>query len=122
MAIEIEGSHQHAKSGKLYTYKADYAVRSGDIEWHATVQHAQALAGQGHAGRAAPERDERPRPGERKAAAEREPEHRRGEHQAEVLGRSADPGGEVDMRRQQRNEQPEIDRPPQDAPGARGAP
>ncbi len=40
MALAIDGTHQHAKSGKLYTYKADYLVKSGNIEWQAVVQDA----------------------------------------------------------------------------------
>ena len=41
MANAIDGKHQHAKSGKLYTYTADYVVTSGDIEWKAVVADAQ---------------------------------------------------------------------------------
>jgi hypothetical protein len=38
VAKDIDGSHQHAKSGKLYTYRADYDVDGSDIRWQATVQ------------------------------------------------------------------------------------
>ena len=41
MATQIDGTHQHAKSGKLYTYTAGYDVDDGDIRWQATVQQAQ---------------------------------------------------------------------------------
>lgn len=41
MTTQIEGSHQHARSGKLYTYKAGYSVRGSDIAWRADVQHAE---------------------------------------------------------------------------------
>ena len=37
MANDIDGSHQHATSGKLYTYNAAYDVSQGDIRWRATV-------------------------------------------------------------------------------------
>ena len=40
MDLAIAGNHQHAKSGKLYSYEADYVVRSGDIEWQAVVHDA----------------------------------------------------------------------------------
>lgn len=41
MANQIDGTHQHAKSGKLYTYTAGFDVTGGDIRWHATVQQAE---------------------------------------------------------------------------------
>jgi hypothetical protein len=35
----IEGTHQHAKSGRLYHYTAGYEVGADSaIRWHATVQ------------------------------------------------------------------------------------
>ena len=37
MANAIDGKHQHAKSGKLYTYNASYDVSRGDIRWRATM-------------------------------------------------------------------------------------
>jgi len=37
----IDGSHQHATSGKLYTYEAEYDVAGSDIRWRATVQQAE---------------------------------------------------------------------------------
>lgn len=34
----LEGTHQHAKSAKVYTYDADYETRgNGDIVWRARV-------------------------------------------------------------------------------------
>ncbi len=41
MTTQIEGSHQHARSGKLYTYRAGYSVLGSDIAWQADVEHAQ---------------------------------------------------------------------------------
>ena len=43
MAHEIDGTHEHAKSGKLYAYQASYDVAGGDIRWRATVQQAEAV-------------------------------------------------------------------------------
>ena len=43
MATDIDGSHQHATSGKLYTYRADFDVASGDIRWRATVKQGGAV-------------------------------------------------------------------------------
>ena len=40
VANEIDGSHQHATSGKLYMYRAGYDVANGVIDWRATVQQA----------------------------------------------------------------------------------
>jgi hypothetical protein len=40
VAHDIDGSHQHAKSGKLYTYSADFDVAGSDIRWRATVQQS----------------------------------------------------------------------------------
>jgi hypothetical protein len=41
VTTQIEGSHQHARTGKLYTYKAGYSVRGNDIAWQADVQRAE---------------------------------------------------------------------------------
>jgi hypothetical protein len=43
VTTHIEGSHQHARSGKLYTYKARYSVNGSDIAWDADVEHAEGL-------------------------------------------------------------------------------
>ena len=43
MASEVDGTHQHAKSGKLYTYRAEYSVDDGDIRWRAKVQQGEDL-------------------------------------------------------------------------------
>ncbi len=40
MTNQIEGTHQHAKTGKLYTYKAHYSVNGSDIAWQAEVNQA----------------------------------------------------------------------------------
>lgn len=40
MTTQIDGSHQHATSGKLYTYQAEFEVNGSDIRWRATVQQA----------------------------------------------------------------------------------
>jgi hypothetical protein len=38
MATPIEGTHQHAKSGKAYTYRAEYSTDDdGNIRWSAEV-------------------------------------------------------------------------------------
>lgn len=37
MASTVEGAHQHAKSGRVYAYRAEYEERNGDIAWRATV-------------------------------------------------------------------------------------
>jgi len=39
MSTPINGTHQHAKSGKVYEYRADYRTEDGDIHWWAEVQH-----------------------------------------------------------------------------------
>ncbi len=39
--IQMEGSHQHAKTGKLYVYKAGYSVHGSDIVWQADVRQAE---------------------------------------------------------------------------------
>jgi hypothetical protein len=41
VASEVDGKHQHAQSGKLYTYRAEYSVDSGDIRWRAEVQQGE---------------------------------------------------------------------------------
>jgi len=38
VGTKFDGTHQHAASGKLYTYRAEYDVASGDIGWKATVE------------------------------------------------------------------------------------
>ncbi len=38
MAHPIEGTHQHAKSGKVYNYRAQYRTESENIFWHAEVR------------------------------------------------------------------------------------
>lgn len=43
MESEIDGKHQHANSGKLYTYRAEYSVDDGDIRWRAKVQQGEDL-------------------------------------------------------------------------------
>ncbi|WP_280155575.1 hypothetical protein [Piscinibacter sp. XHJ-5] len=43
MASEVDGTHQHAKSGKLYTYQAEYSVAGADIRWRAKVQQGEDL-------------------------------------------------------------------------------
>jgi hypothetical protein len=37
MSIPLEGTHQHAKSGKVYSYQADYRTQDGDVLWNARV-------------------------------------------------------------------------------------
>ena len=37
MAHPIEGTHQHAKSGKVYNYRAEYRTEGEDIRWRAEV-------------------------------------------------------------------------------------
>jgi hypothetical protein len=38
MATPLEGTHQHAKSGKVYTYRAEYSTDGdGNIRWRAEV-------------------------------------------------------------------------------------
>lgn len=41
MDTHVDGKHQHAKSGKLYTYDAEYSVDNGDIRWRARVQQGE---------------------------------------------------------------------------------
>lgn len=51
MATPIEGTHQHAKSGKVYAYRAEYRTDdAGDIHWRAEVQQdgQVRLTPQGH--------------------------------------------------------------------------
>lgn len=38
MATPIEGTHQHAKSGKVFAYRADYRTEDGDIHWWAEIE------------------------------------------------------------------------------------
>jgi hypothetical protein len=38
MAQQIEGTHQHATSGKVYAWRARYATHDGDIDWQANVE------------------------------------------------------------------------------------
>ena len=37
MPTPIEGTHQHAKSGKVYAYRAEYRIEDGDIHWSGEV-------------------------------------------------------------------------------------
>lgn len=37
MPSPIEGTHQHARSGKVYAYRAEYRTDDGDIDWWAEV-------------------------------------------------------------------------------------
>jgi hypothetical protein len=37
MSIPLEGTHQHAKSGKVYSYRAEYRTQDGDVVWNASV-------------------------------------------------------------------------------------
>lgn len=37
MAIPIEGSHQHAKSGRVYNYRGEYRTEGDNIRWRAEV-------------------------------------------------------------------------------------
>jgi hypothetical protein len=40
----LEGTHQHAKSAKVYTYRAEYETRDdGDIVWRARVSEEDQL-------------------------------------------------------------------------------
>jgi hypothetical protein len=38
MATPIEGTHQHARSGRVYTYRADYRTEGDNIRWQAEVR------------------------------------------------------------------------------------
>jgi hypothetical protein len=39
MATSLEGTHQHAKSGKVYTYRAEYTTDDdGNIRWSTEVE------------------------------------------------------------------------------------
>ncbi|MEW6706899.1 MAG: hypothetical protein AB1430_18795 [Pseudomonadota bacterium] len=38
MSAQIEGTHQHAKSGKAYAYSARYSIAGTDIVWQARIE------------------------------------------------------------------------------------
>ena len=56
----IEGTHQHAKSGKVYAYRADWSTSAGgDIRWQARIEQEGELRAQpqGHIATGTPAAD-----------------------------------------------------------------